>query len=192
MSFDHARIGRAVERASEWHATQIRKGLGTPYLSHLMGVASLVIEDGGDEDQVVAGLLHDAAEDQGGEAMLSTIAAEFGNRVAGIVRSCSDSLTEDPCGKAAWQERKEAAIAHLAGCADDVLLVAAADKLHNLRATITDLEVDGVVDWSRFKTGRDGFLWYNTSLHDLLSRRIPWSRSVRAFAVELEQLREQS
>lgn len=191
MTFDHERIGRAVARAGEWHATQVRKGTETPYLSHLMGVASLVIEDGGDEDQVIAGLLHDAAEDQGGEAMLGVIAAEFGERVAAMVRSCSDSLTEDPEAKAPWRERKEAAIAHLAQCADDVLLVVAADKLHNLRSTITDAEVDGAADWSKFKAGRDGFFWYNATLHDLLARRLPGSRSVRAFGVELEQVREQ-
>lgn len=190
MTYDHERLGRAVARASEWHALQVRKGTGTPYVSHLLGAASLVIEDGGDEDQVVAALLHDAAEDQGGEAMLALIATEFGDRVAGIVRSCSDSLTEDAAAKAPWRRRKEQAIAHLAGCSDDVLLVVAADKLHNLRSTLADRVVDGAVDWTKFKAGQEGFFWYNDALHALLAERIGWSRSVRAFHAELDLLRE--
>lgn len=190
MTYDHERVGRAVARASEWHAEQMRKGTGTPYLSHLLGAASLVIEDGGDEDQVIAALLHDAAEDQGGEAMLARIETEFGARVADMVRSCSDSLVEDAGAKAPWRDRKEQAIAHLSGCTDDVLLVVAADKLHNLRSTLTDRVVDGAADWTKFKAGREGFFWYNDELHALLAARLPGSRSVRAFHAELEQLRE--
>ena len=188
-TIDSQRFGRAAARAADWHATQKRKGSETPYLSHLLGVASLVLEDGGDEDQAIAALLHDAAEDQGGERILSLITQEFGERVASIVRSCSDSLSEDPTLKAPWRKRKEAAIAHLRQAPDEVLVVAAADKLHNLRTTVVDHAAIGDEVWERFKTGREGFLWYNEQLHALFAERIPASRSLAAMTEGLQVLR---
>lgn len=189
MTLNAERVGRAVERATGWHGDQVRKGTSTPYLSHLLGVASLILEDGGDEDQVIAGLLHDAAEDQGGEATLAVIQQEFGERVARIVRACSDSLTEDPSVKAPWRERKERAIATIAEAPDDVLIVVAADKLHNLRSTVADYAVIQDAVWDKFKTGREGFLWYHDQLHDVLVRRIPDSRSVAGIEAEMATLR---
>lgn len=188
-TIDSQRFGRAAARAAQWHATQKRKGSETPYLSHLLGVASLVLEDGGDEDQAIAALLHDAAEDAGGERILTLITQEFGERVASIVRACSDSLTEDAEVKAPWRERKEDAIVHLRESPDEVLVVAAADKLHNLRTTVVDHAAIGDEVWERFKTGREGFLWYHEQLHELFAERIPASRSVAAMAEGLEVLR---
>lgn len=187
---DPERFSRAIARATEWHSDQKRKGTETPYLSHLLGVASLVLEDGGDEDQAIAGLLHDAAEDAGGEKVLVIIGAEFGERVESIVRSCSDSLTEDREAKLPWAERKEAAIAHLRQAPVETLTVAAADKLHNLRSTVVDHAAIGDRVWEKFKTGRDGFFWYHDRLHDVFAERIPNSRSVAAMTVELEGLRQ--
>lgn len=189
MTLDAERVGRAVARATGWHGDQVRKGTGTPYLSHLLGVASLILEDGGDEDQVIAGLLHDAAEDQGGEATLEVIQQEFGERVSRIVRACSDSLTEDPSVKAPWRERKERAISTIAEAPDDVLIVVAADKLHNLRSTVADYAVIRDAVWDKFKTGREGFLWYHDQLHEVLVRRIPDSRSVAGIEAEMATLR---
>src|SRR5579859_1707723 len=104
----------AVRYAARVHAGQRRKGTKIPYLGHLLAVASLVIDAGGSEDEAVAALLHDAAEDQGGERRLEEIRTHFGSRVADIVESCSDSLEEDPKKKAPWRERKQRYIDHLA------------------------------------------------------------------------------
>ena len=125
------------------HADQRRKGTDVPYVAHLLAVTGLVIEDGAAtgrlrEDEAIAALLHDSAEDQGGEARLADIVERFGERVAQIVRACSDSLSEDG-DKAPWRERKEAYLAHLESEADlGVLRVSLADKVSNARAVLAD------------------------------------------------------
>jgi (p)ppGpp synthase/HD superfamily hydrolase len=142
-----------------------------PYIGHLIGVASIVIDAGGSEDEAVAAVLHDAPEDQGGKARLDDIAALFGERVAEIVLGCTDSLATDPNEKAPWRERKERYIAHLLAGSDlSVYLVSAADKCHNARATARDLcfASDPQLVWRKFNpaAGRDGMLWYYRSLVD--------------------------
>lgn len=152
----------AVRYAALVHADQRRKGTKIPYLGHLLAVASLVIDAGGTEDEAIAALLHDAAEDQGGRRRLEDIRTHFGPRVADIVESCSDSLEEDPTEKAPWRERKQRYIDQLA--ADDdvsVYLISAADKLHNARSMLDDYRVVGDRLWSRFSRdgGRDRIIW---------------------------------
>lgn len=133
-------------------------------MSHLLGVSSLVIEALGDEDQAIAALLHDAAEDCGGEPRLVEIDAMFGARVASIVRGCSDSLVEDPLVKLPWRERKEEYIRHLQNAAPDVILVSCADKLHNARAIWTDIQRDGVKTMNRFNAPGAEIAWYYSSM----------------------------
>lgn len=157
------RFAQAVAYASAVHAAQDRKGTGVPYVAHLLGVASLVLEAGGDEDLAIAGLLHDAAEDHGGEERLADIAARFGTRVADIVRGCSDSLADEGVEKESWEERKRAHLARLVDASDDVLVVWTADKVHNGRAIITDLAVEGPRAMDRFHAPPDRILWYYTS-----------------------------
>lgn len=181
-------LAAGVARAQRWHLDQVRKGTTTPYVSHLLAVASLVLEDEGDEEQTIAALLHDAAEDQGGEQRLHDIEEEFGSRVAAIVRACSDSLERTGSAKAPWRARKEAAVASLSSAPQDALIVVAADKLHNLRATILDLDLVGDEVWDRFNTDREGFLWYHRATHAQLDSRIPGSRSVRALGLDLARL----
>ena len=188
VALDHVRLGRAVSLAADLHSGQTRKGTSVPYLSHLFAVSALVLEDGGGEDQAIAALLHDAAEDQGGEETLELIAELFGSRVASIVRDCSDSLTADPEEKAPWVDRKQASLDKLGSVNQDALLVIAADKLHNLRSTVADLRTVGDEVWSRFKTGRDGFLWYHQEMLDRLGTLMADSRSVtemRSLMMEL-------
>ncbi len=152
----------AVEYAMEKHDGQTRKGGDIPYLGHLLSVAGLVIDAGGTETQAVAALLHDAAEDQGGEATLTEIRARFGVEVATIVEECSDTF-ETP--KPPWRERKEKYIAHLPGASDDAILVSLADKLHNARALLRDFRDVGNGLWMRFSvTDPREHLWYYRSL----------------------------
>jgi (p)ppGpp synthase/HD superfamily hydrolase len=166
----------------------MRKGTSIPYMSHLLAVASLVMEDGGDDDQVAAALLHDAAEDQGGEATLSTIRSEFGDVVESIVRACSDSIEDVGVEKAPWRERKERALQHVGSAPEKALIVIAADKLHNLRSIAADLAFTGPSVWDRFNAGQQDILWYYDSMHAALASRIPASRSVRLLGVERAQL----
>lgn len=178
----------AFELASELHAGQVRKGSQVPYLSHLMAVSALVLEDGGGEIAAAGALLHDAAEDQGGFATVTRIREVCGDGVADVVVECSDSIEDRGEAKAPWQERKAAAIAALPSHSTDALLVIAADKLHNARATLIDLELFGPTVWDRFKTGRDGFLWYHDEMAQGLTSLLPQSRSVADLRSTLAKL----
>ena len=151
------RFLEALEVAARMHAAQRRKGSDIPYLSHLMATCALVWEYGGDEDQAIAALLHDAIEDvQPSEAAQATVAA-FGPRVLAIVEGCTDAHTHP---KPPWRERKERYVARLREADASVLLVSAADKLHNARSVLADLRAVGDRVWERFTAGRDETLWY--------------------------------
>lgn len=151
------RLDEAFVFAHRLHRAQRRKGSGVPYVTHLMAVAALVGEHGGTEDQVIAALLHDAVEDQGGEATLEVIRQRFGEAVARYVVACSDAFTEP---KPPWRERKETFLRELAAAPPDVKLLVAADKLHNAQTTLGDLKHMGSVVWDRFQGRREGTLWY--------------------------------
>ena len=162
---------RAFEYANTWHRDQARKSTVLPYILHPMGVASLVLEAGGDEEQAIAALLHDVPEDCGGEVRLVEIREMFGPRVERIVRGCSDSLVADREDKAPWRERKQAHIDRIKTADMDTLIVTAADKTHNGRAIATDLQSIGAAVWDRFNAERDDIIWYYTSFYDELAKR---------------------
>jgi (p)ppGpp synthase/HD superfamily hydrolase len=164
-----SRLAEAAGLAFALHGEQRRKGTAIPYIAHLMSVAALVLEHGGDEDLAIAGLLHDAIEDVGVEQE-DIIAARFGPRVAAIVRDCSDA---DTVPKPPWRARKEAYIAHLEKVSREALLVSACDKLHNARAIVSDLATHGPAMFSRFTGGQDGSLWYYSALAAVFSRCLP-------------------
>ena len=152
----------ALAYAANLHADQVRKGDGNiPYISHLLGVTSIVLEYGGNEEQAIAALLHDAVEDQGGMPQLENIRQQFGEAVAQIVADCTDSF-ETP--KAPWRQRKEAYIEHLARISSASRLVSCADKLYNARSILKDYRQQGEALWGRFKGGRQGTLWYYHTL----------------------------
>lgn len=157
------RFEEALAYAARAHRQHVRKGTSVPYVSHLLGVASLALEHGADEEQAIAALLHDAVEDQGGAPRLDDIRRIFGERVASIVSGCTDADVEP---KPPWRPRKEAYLAHLPGAPAEILLVSACDKLHNARAIVRDLREHGAALWSRFTGGRDGTLWYYRALVD--------------------------
>lgn len=159
----------AVAYAADKHATQTRKAGDIPYLGHLLSVAALVIEDGGTEKQAIAALLHDAAEDRGGEATLAEIARKFGADVASIVEECSDTL-QTP--KPPWRGRKETYIRHLREATDDAVLVSLADKLDNARAILRDFRALGDEVWQRFSVqDPQQHLWYYRSLLEVFRQR---------------------
>jgi (p)ppGpp synthase/HD superfamily hydrolase len=162
-----SRIRRALARMCELHQGQKRKGSGALYITHTLAVAALVGEYGGDENQFIAALLHDAAEDAGGHATLALIAGEFGAQVAAYVRCCSDTL-ETP--KPPWRERKEEFIAAAAGFPAEAKLIIAADKLHNARSILRDLRESGRDVWELFQGGRAGSLWYYEAVTEALGR----------------------
>lgn len=161
------RFARAMEYAFQLHRNQQRKGSQTPYFAHLLGVTALVIEDGGSEDEAIAGLLHDAVEDQGGRATLEAIRLRFGEQVAEIVASCTDAY-ENP--KPPWQARKEAYLAHLLTAAPEARRVSLADKLYNARSILADLERGQADLWGRFRGGKEGTLWYYRELLSIFQK----------------------
>jgi (p)ppGpp synthase/HD superfamily hydrolase len=156
-----SRFEDALVYAARLHARQVRKGTGIPYISHLLAVSALVIQDGGSEDEAIAALLHDAVEDQGGMKTLEEIRRRFGEPVAAIVEGCTDATVQP---KPPWRERKERYLAHLPQVPADVRRVSLADKVHNARSLLRDLRRDGDAVWGRFKGGKDGTLWYYHSL----------------------------
>jgi (p)ppGpp synthase/HD superfamily hydrolase len=159
------RFGEAFHFAAEKHSGQTRKGTGVPYISHLMSVAALVLEAGGDEDQAIAALLHDVVEDCGGEPMLQEVRDRFGDRVAGIVKGCTDAYT---IPKPPWKQRKLEYLEVLRDADDDIRLVSAADKLHNVRTILADYRLEGDSVWNRFSGRRDGTLWYYRAVLNVL------------------------
>ncbi len=145
------RFSDALVFAADVHAGQLRKGADEiPYIAHLLAVASIVIENGGSEDEAIAALLHDAVEDRGGEPRAQEIEERFGAPVAGIVRECSDSIAADPAKKDDWRERKRAYLDHLRTASDGAIAVSLADKVHNARAIVRDVELHGDGVWERF------------------------------------------
>jgi GTP pyrophosphokinase len=178
------RFLRAFLFAAEKHAGQVRKASTTPYIAHLMGVSSLALEFGGDEDMAIAALLHDVVEDCGGAPMLKEVKRRFGSRVAKIVDGCTDS-DRDP--KPPWRERKETYIRHLKSADADTKLVSAADKLHNVRSILSDYREVGESIWARFNGGREGTLWYYRALLKEFQRGKP-NRLIREFELAVREL----
>ncbi len=177
------RFEQAFIYAARKHALQGRKKTAVPYLAHLMGVASLVLEAGGDEDLAIAALLHDVVEDQGGKPTLLEVQSMFGDKVANIVDECSDT---DIQPKPPWQKRKEDYLRRLKTANADTRLVSAADKLHNVRSILTDLRECGDVVWSRFSVRKEDTLWYYRALKEEF--KLSPDRLTREFEFALGEL----
>jgi (p)ppGpp synthase/HD superfamily hydrolase len=169
MPITSERLAGALALAERLHRDQMRKASSIPYVSHLLAVAALTLEHGGDEDQAMAALLHDAAEDQGGVATLEMIRDDFGDRVAAIVAACSDTF-ETP--KPEWRTRKESFVSGLESISLDALLVVAADKLHNATTMLEGYRAIGIELWSRFTGSRDQQLWYLESVAEICAQRL--------------------
>ena len=167
-----SRFCRSVSLAIQLHSEQVRKGNGSPYIAHLLAVASLVVENGGSEDEAIAALLHDAVEDQGGLRTLQKIRSEFGDNVASIVAECSDSF-ETP--RPPWRGRKEAYIASIPEKSASAKTVSLADAIHNAQALLNDFRAFGPELWDRFDGGYEGTLWYYKALAQEFTRHGPQS-----------------
>jgi GTP pyrophosphokinase len=178
------RFLRAFQFAAKMHAGQTRKASTIPYIAHLMGVASLVLEAGGDEDLAIAALLHDVVEDCGGAPMLKEVRRRFGKRVAHVVEGCTDA---DTYPKPPWRERKEKYLEHLQQADPDTRLVSAADKLNNVRSILSDYRAIGESVWSRFNGGREGTLWYYRALREIFLR-YKRNRITRDFELAVREL----
>jgi (p)ppGpp synthase/HD superfamily hydrolase len=175
------RFDRALLYAAAAHRTQTRKGTAVPYLSHLLGVASIVLTAGGSEDQAIAALLHDTVEDCGVEHE-PVIEELFGDAVLGMVRACSDSRQPAGQAKADWRERKGGYLRHLGDLAagDPALLVSCADKVHNAEAILADLSAEGLPFWNRFPgKSADDLLWYYGALASFFAGALPGALSTR-------------
>ena len=155
------KLDRAFSYAHEVHDGQFKKGTLVPYLGHLMGVSSIVLGDGGTEDEAVAALLHDAAEDHGGRARLDDIRSRFGDDVARIVEDCTDSW-DTP--KPSWLARKQAYIQRARTLSSPSLRVSIADKVHNTYGILRDLRNIGEKVWERYDVSADDVLAYYESL----------------------------
>lgn len=174
------RFEAALVYATRLHAYQVRKGSNVPYLSHLMSVAALVLEDGGDEDEAIAALLHDAIEDQGGDKTRADIRQRFGERVVRIVDGCTEDET---LPSRPWKERKLNYLEKLRLAPPEVRRISLADKLHNLRSIAADWERVGESVWLRFKGGKEGTLWFYRSCLEVYQQQ-----GANCFTLELARL----
>jgi len=167
-SFLTKRFEDALIFSTHLHEGQLRKGSQVPYIAHLLGVTGLVLEDGGDEDEAIAALLHDAVEDQGGLKTLNEIQSRYGSRVAEIVMSVTDAYEDQ---RPPWRERKEGYIASIRAADPSAIRVSLADKVYNARATLMDIREEGESGWSRFNGGKEGTLWYYHELIEAFRER---------------------
>jgi len=188
-----SRFSEALVGAADLHARQARKGTEIPYVAHLLGVASIAMHHGADEEQAIAALLHDAIEDApdglGAAWVRRWIGFRFGTRVLGIVEGCTDT---DEVPKPAWRVRKEIYVAHLAGAHPDVLLVSASDKLHNAGAVLSDLRDIGDHVWERFnadagKTGTIGYYRGLVTAYQTTGHHKRLVKELGAVVTEIEQ-----
>lgn len=189
---ESGRLEKAFIFAAEAHRNDTRKGTSIPYVSHLLQVAGLVLELGGDEDEAIGGLLHDVAEDAGGECALQEILERFGPTVELIVRQNSDSLTGRKTNKAPWRERKEAYLDGIALKSTSALLVSICDKIHNARSLNADSRFLGPIHWSRFNASKEDSLWYYENLLLAFDKRRDddprFANAIALFRVEVDAL----
>ena len=187
-------LGAAVEYAARAHETQFRKrakddpGYPIPYISHLLAAASMAIEDGADTNEAVAALLHDVIEDQNRPGRAEEIAAKFGERVLTLVEGCTGPKDDAP-GMDDFRTRKRVYLDKLRAQQDPgVVRVTLADKVHNARSTVNDLEADGPAMWLRFNAPAEDQLWYYQSLVEAYAGHAQAGRANAVRAAKLRRL----
>jgi (p)ppGpp synthase/HD superfamily hydrolase len=198
MSVLTERYAEAVGYAATAHDGHTRKSspdsgdIDTPYVSHLLAVSGLVLEDGGDEDEAIAGLLHDVIEDRdvppGTRA--PEIEARFGAHVLELVIACSGPKKEDS-GMAEFRIRKQVYLDHLRNeQRSGAIRVSLADKVHNARSTVNNLEDIGTKTWDRFNSGAVDQLWWYSNLTIIYEAKAAAGLASPTRAAELRRLVE--
>jgi (p)ppGpp synthase/HD superfamily hydrolase len=184
------RFQEGLALATRVHAGDMRKGTSIPYLAHLLGVCALVLTDGGDEDEAIAGLLHDTLEDHPDSVSRTQLQDLFGARVLRLVDSCTDTPADYRGGpKPAWRERKLRYLEHVRHARPDELRVSLADKVDNARAILADYRSLGDALWARFSAGREDQLWYYGALVDVFRAASPPGRLLGQLEAHVEELR---
>jgi len=183
----------ALTWAASLHRHQHRKNTRVPYIAHLVAVSSIVLEDGGTETEAIAGLLHDAVEDCGAH-IEPILQHRFGDAMVSIVLECSDTAPVHGEPKPPWPARKQSYVDHLRTAASDsAVRVSAADKLHNARATLIDLgESEPRGTWSPHNACHHQSLWYYQAISDVVSQRLPTSRTGAELATVVAALYAQT
>jgi (p)ppGpp synthase/HD superfamily hydrolase len=182
----------AINLAFELHRNDQRKGKATPYMAHLLSVSALVLEDGGSEDEAIAALLHDTLEDHPEKISFSDIAERFGEFVANIVMACTDTPEDFSGGvKPPWKQRKQSYLDHLSEVPQEVLRVAMADKLHNVRDIRNDLSLHGERVWDRFNAEKAEQIWFFKKLLKIFSERLPGSSMLLQYKEILDELKSE-
>lgn len=183
------RFEDALAFAAQVHAGDLRKGGGVPYIAHLLAVGALILGDGGDEDQAIAGLLHDTLEDHPDRVSRAELQSRFGARVLRLVEGCTDTPPEYTGGpKPHWRERKLRYLEHLRHAQPDLFRVALADKVDNARAAVADYRLLGEALWSRFNAGRQDQLWYYRSLVEVIRLANPPGHLLEQLEQEVTEL----
>ena len=170
------------------HKKQMRKGSNIPYFTHLSSVSNLIIENNGTTTQAIAGLLHDAVEDQGGAKTLAIIKKKFGPKVAKIVDQCSDTTIEP---KPPWKERKIKYIQNIKNKTQDTLLVSLCDKYHNASCILSDYQKVGERMWDRFTASKQETFWYYESLYKEFKKYLKnHPKMIKAFKNKVDEMKK--
>ena len=164
---DTAVLDRAIIFAVKAHSGTERRGKGYPYIVHPMEAVEIVATMTKDQELLAAAALHDTVEDT--DVTVEQIRAEFGDRVAALVASESDTFEDGVSEEDSWHSRKQAAIDRLKKASHDAKIVALGDKLSNMRAIARDYAVQGDALWNIFhaKDRRD-HEWHYRGLADAL------------------------
>lgn len=183
---DTSRYAEAIRFAAEARARVVCGGPLIPAIAHPLAVAALAAEFGGDEDQVIAGLLHDVIDVCG--VRLPTLSLKFGRRVASIVEGCTDVAPSEPGAKRAWRAWKEGSLAHLEGASQDILFVSACDKLHGARVILADVRTSGADVFDRLALKPDQVIWYYRSVTGVFARRLDHAALVSTLIYEVANM----
>lgn len=167
-------FAEALAYAAHLHTGHRRKQSQVPYISHLLAVSALVIENGGAEDEAIAALLHDSIEDQafrlgGAQELRERLRRKFGASVVEIIDGCTDA-EDHP--KPDWDVRKRQFIESIASASESVCIVIAADKLHNAQCILRDVRTKGGEAWGIFSKPRESSLWYYRTAANALKARL--------------------
>jgi len=182
------RVDSALAMAARAHRTQVRKGTDIPYIVHPVSVAWILDRYGFDEDLVIAAMLHDTVEDT--DLELATIRASFGDEVAALVDAVSEQKLEGG-EKRPWRVRKAEALAHLATADPRVAALKAADLLHNLYSTVSELRAVGDAIWARFNAPAADWVWYHREMAKQIALRLgdhPLARELEGVVADLVAL----